>query len=79
MLQLHGSQRADKYFPTNPITVAAWEKFKRSGWSDPTAFQVVDALDSAFSQLLLTPVVAAIFGAIGSAMGHRPWTPKCAG
>jgi hypothetical protein len=56
--------------PTAPSTVVTWEEFKRSGWTDPVAFQVANTLDSAFSHLLLAPVVAIMFGAIGSALGR---------
>ena len=56
--------------PTNPVTVASWQEFKRSAWTDPVAFQIANTLDSAFDHLLLAPLVATISGAMGSALGR---------
>ena len=57
--------------PADPAVVATWQEFKRSGWTDPTAFRIANTFDSASSHLLLAPIVAAIFGTIGSALGSR--------
>ncbi len=62
--------------PTNPAIVATWQEFKRSAWTDPAAFQIGNTLDSAFGHLLLAPVVAMIFGAIGAGLGRVLWTSK---
>jgi len=53
--------------PPAPQYVAEWGEFKRSGWTDAHAFGIANALDSAFTHLLLAPSVAAIF-ALGSAL-----------
>lgn len=55
--------------PTNPALVATWQEFKRSAWTDPAAFQIANTLDSAFSHLLLAPVVAIVVGAVGAGLG----------
>jgi len=59
--------------PTSPALVATWQEFKRSASTDPVAFQIANTLDSAFSQLLVAPVVAIVVGAIGSG-GGRLWS-----
>jgi hypothetical protein len=56
--------------PTNPAIVSSWQEFKRSAWTDPRAFQIANTLDSAFDHLLLAPIVATIFGLIGSGCGR---------
>jgi hypothetical protein len=55
--------------PANPALVATWQEFKRSAWTDPAAIQIANTLDSAFSHLLLAPVVALVVGAIGAGLG----------
>jgi hypothetical protein len=60
----------------NPAIVATWEEFKRSGWTDPGAFQIANTLDSAFGHLLLAPVVGMIFGVIGSGFGRVLWASQ---
>jgi hypothetical protein len=59
--------------PPNPAIVASWQEFKRSGWTDPGAFQIANTLDSAFGHLLLAPVVGMVFGVIGSGLGRVLW------
>lgn len=48
--------------PPNAALVSTWAEFKRSGWTDPYAFGLANALDSGFTHLLIAPVVALIFG-----------------
>ncbi|HWZ01636.1 MAG TPA: hypothetical protein VNX17_11165 [Edaphobacter sp.] len=55
--------------PTPPESMLAWPEFKRSGWTDVHAFAIANTLDSAFSHLLISPVVAAIVGKVGSMLG----------
>ena len=52
--------------PPNPALVSTWAEFKRSGWTDPYAFGLANALDSGFTHLLIAPVVALIFGSVSS-------------
>jgi hypothetical protein len=52
--------------PTNPALVSTWAEFKRSGWTDPYAFGLANALDSGFTHLLIAPAVALIFGSVSS-------------
>lgn len=56
--------------PANPALVGGWQEFKRSDWTDPGAFQIANTRDSAFGHLLLAPLVASIFGAVGSGFGR---------
>jgi hypothetical protein len=55
--------------PTPPESMLSWPEFKRSGWTDVQAFAIANTLDSAFSHLLIGPVVAAIVGTVGSLLG----------
>ncbi len=55
--------------PTDPAPVATWQEFQRSAWTDPATFQIANTLDSAFSHLLLAPVVAIVVGTIGAGFG----------
>jgi hypothetical protein len=59
--------------PADPATVVTWAEFKRSGWNDPAEFLVANTLDAGFSHLLLAPMVAAVFGTIGSMLGRLSW------
>jgi hypothetical protein len=52
--------------PPNPALVSTWAEFKRSGWTDPYAFGLANALDSGFTHLLIAPVVALMFGSLSS-------------
>jgi hypothetical protein len=52
--------------PPDPVYVATWAEFKRSGWADPRAFGVANTLDSGFTHLLIAPIVATVVGALGS-------------
>jgi len=52
--------------PPNAALVSTWAEFKRSGWTDPYAFGLANALDSGFTHLLIAPVVALIFGGVAS-------------
>jgi hypothetical protein len=52
--------------PPDPVYVATWAEFKRSGWTDPRAFGVANTLDSGFTHLLIAPIVATVVGALGS-------------
>jgi|ERR1700730_2681222 len=45
-----------------PAIVLTWGEFKRSGWTDPRAFGLANTLDSAFTHLLIAPLVALILG-----------------
>ena len=62
--------------PANPAIVGGWEEFKRSDWTDPGAFQIANTLDSAFAHLLLAPLVATIFGVVGSGFGRVLWRSR---
>ena len=55
--------------PVHPDVVATWAEFQRSGWSNPAAFQVANTLDSAFTHLLVSPVVALLVGGLGATLG----------
>jgi hypothetical protein len=57
--------------PPAPEYVAQWGEFKRSGWTDAHAFGIANALDSAFTHLLLAPVIAAIFALGGALLATR--------
>ena len=53
-----------------PAEVIMWGEFQRSGWSDVRAFTIANTLDSAFSHLLIGPIVGAVVGIIGGAIGR---------
>ena len=57
--------------PPQPAYVAAWGEFKRSGWSDPSAFGIANTLDSGFSHLVIAPVVGIVVGSLGAWIGCR--------
>ncbi len=40
--------------------VSTWSEFRRSGWTDATAFGIANTFGSAYSHLLLGPIVGAI-------------------
>jgi hypothetical protein len=56
--------------PMAPESMLSWPEFKRSGWTDVRAFAIANTLDSAFSHLLIGPVVGAIFGTAGTFLGR---------
>jgi len=43
----------------------AWAEFQRSGWNDLAAFSIANILDEASTHLIVGPVVACLFGALG--------------
>lgn len=59
-----------------PIPLAAmrfWAEFQRSGGTDLGAFAIANTMDSATSHLTMAPVVALIFGCLGTLAGRlRP-------
>lgn len=55
--------------------VSTWSEFRSSGWTDATAFGIANTLDSAYSHLLIGPIVGAIMGAIGGVI-VRPRQPS---
>ena len=52
--------------PPDPVTVSTWAEYRRSGWTDAHAFGLANTLDSAFTHLAIAPIVAMVFGSIGS-------------
>jgi len=54
--------------PTKPAVVATWQEFRRSGWTNPEAFQIANTLDSAFGHLLFAPIVGLVVGTIGAGL-----------
>jgi hypothetical protein len=55
--------------PPPPAYVGTWAEYTRSGWTSPRAFAVANTFDSVFSHLLLSPIVALVFGSLGAAIG----------
>jgi hypothetical protein len=51
--------------------VATWPEFVQSGWSDPTAFALENALDAAASHLLVALLLGTVLGAAGGLIGSR--------
>jgi hypothetical protein len=56
--------------PPEPAYVSTWAEFKRSGWTDARSFGVANTLDSGFTHLVITPVVALFFGGLGSLLAQ---------
>jgi hypothetical protein len=56
--------------PPDPTVVTTWAEFKRSGWGDPHAFLLANTLESAYTHLLIAPVVAVLFGSAGAAVSR---------
>ena len=54
----------------SPAEVVTWGEFQRSGWGDVRAFTIANTLDSAFSHLLIGPIVGAVVGVIGGAIAR---------
>ena len=55
--------------------VATWPEFQHSGWTDVRAFSIANTLESAFSHLLIGPMVGALFGGVVGIIArlqHRP-------
>ena len=51
--------------------LAGSAEYARSGWHDLRAFAIANSFDSAFSHLLIAPVIATIVGALGALIGAR--------
>src|SRR5262249_30684949 len=49
-----------------PAYVSTWAEFKRSNWTDARAFAIANTLDSAFTHLLVAPLVALLIGLLAS-------------
>jgi len=47
-------------------TIATWVEYKRSGWTDPRAFGIANTLESAFTHLVVAPIVATVVGGAGA-------------
>jgi hypothetical protein len=60
--------------PPEPAYVATWAEFKRSGWTDASAFAVANTLDSAFTHLVIAPIVALLFGGISSLLAQSTFS-----
>jgi hypothetical protein len=43
--------------------------YLRSGWADPAAFAIANTLDNGFTHLIEAPIIAAILGSLGTALG----------
>lgn len=56
--------------PLRPEVVSTWAEFKRSGWTDTRAFVVANTIESAYTHLLMAPIVAVVFGSVGSVVGR---------
>lgn len=64
--------------PPEPTYVSTWAEFKRSGWTDASAFAVANTLDSGFTHLVIAPIVAFLFGGLASLIAqftHSKTTP----
>lgn len=53
----------------NAAEVVTWAEYRRSGWSDPVAFQIANTLESACDHLLFGPFLALILGSAGAFVG----------
>jgi hypothetical protein len=49
-----------------PSYISTWDEFKRSGWTDARAFGLANTLESAFTHLVIAPVVALVAGGVAS-------------
>ena len=56
--------------PPEPTLVSSWAEFKRSGWTDARAFAVANTLESAFTHLVIAPVIALFWGGLGSLLAQ---------
>ncbi len=52
--------------PPDPVAISMWAEYRRSGWTDAHAFGLANTLDSAFTHLIIAPIVAMVFGGVGS-------------
>ncbi len=56
-------------------SMRSWPEFQRSGWSDVGAFALANTMDSVISHMVVGPMAALVFGALGifiaSAIGGR--------
>ena len=56
--------------PADPAAVSMWAEYRRSGWTDPRAFGLANTLESASTHLFIAPIVAAVFGGVGSVLAR---------
>lgn len=56
--------------PPDTAAVSMWAEYKRSGWTDPRAFGLANTLDSGSTHLFIAPIVAAVFGGVGSVLAR---------
>ena len=56
--------------PPDPAVVSMWAEYRRSGWTDSHAFGLANTLDSGFTHLFVAPIVAMVFGGIGSLLAR---------
>ena len=56
--------------PPEPTYVSTWAEYQRSGWTDARAFGIANTLDSAFTHILVAPIVATIVGGIGALLAR---------
>jgi hypothetical protein len=54
----------------DPASIATWTEYKRSGWTDPHAFVLANTLDSAFTHLVVAPIVATFVGGLGALLAR---------
>jgi len=57
--------------PPSLEAMRGWAEFQRSGWNDLTAFSIANVIESISTHLLMAPVIALFFGAIGAVLGGR--------
>ncbi len=57
------------FLPRLAQNMTADPDFLRSGWHDTLAFAIANTFDSGFSHLLAAPLIGAVFGALGGALG----------
>jgi len=56
--------------PPDSAGVSTWAEYKRSGWTDPRAFGLANTLDSGFTHLVVAPIVATLFGGLGTLLAR---------
>ena len=52
--------------PPDPAVISIWAEYKRSGWTDARAFGIANTLESAFTHLVVAPLVATVVGGLGT-------------
>jgi len=59
---------AVQFFLAQPdaAQIATWAEYRRSGWTDARAFRLANTLESGLTHLIVAPVVATLFGGLGS-------------